>query len=137
MVTVSVRPVTKPVGAARRIVTGVATGPLDGERFVSVGAMEPFRSRPALTIDDFGVVPVPREEGNFAAFMELLPRRVETLALRHVLEVRHPSFTDPRFAASPQARLEFFYDRSPWGLANRVGESPVGRLLSLDGVPLQ
>jgi hypothetical protein len=45
--------------------------------------------------------------------------------------------TDARFAASPEARLEFFYDRSPWGLANHVGEYPVGRLLSLDGVPLQ
>ena len=45
--------------------------------------------------------------------------------------------TDARFAASPEARLEFFYDRSPWGLANRVGEYPVGRLLSLDGVPLE
>jgi hypothetical protein len=45
--------------------------------------------------------------------------------------------TDARFAASPEARLEFFYDRSPWGLANHVGEYPVGRLLSLDGVPLE
>ncbi|HEY1984537.1 MAG TPA: M14 family metallopeptidase [Terracidiphilus sp.] len=45
--------------------------------------------------------------------------------------------TDPRFAASPDARLEFFYDRSPWGQANHVGQYPVGRLLSLDGVPIQ
>lgn len=45
--------------------------------------------------------------------------------------------TDPRFAASPWARLEFFYDRSPYGKANRIGEYPVGRLLSLDGLPLE
>jgi murein tripeptide amidase MpaA len=44
---------------------------------------------------------------------------------------------DPRFAANPEARLEFFYDRSPWGQANRVGEYPVGRLLSVEGIPLQ
>jgi hypothetical protein len=44
---------------------------------------------------------------------------------------------DPRFAASPDARLEFFYERSPWFLANHIGEYPVGRLLSLDGVPLE
>jgi len=44
---------------------------------------------------------------------------------------------DARFAASPQARLEFFYERSPWFLENRVGEYPVGRLLSLDGLPLK
>jgi len=44
--------------------------------------------------------------------------------------------TDARFAASPEARLEFFYDRSPWGQANGVGEYPIGRLLSLQGVPV-
>jgi len=45
--------------------------------------------------------------------------------------------SDPRFAADPYARLEFFYNHSPWYVANRVGEYPVGRLLKLDGVPLQ
>jgi uncharacterized protein YecE (DUF72 family) len=30
-------------------------------------------------------------------FLRLLPREVEGLALRHALEVRHPSFQDPRF----------------------------------------
>jgi murein tripeptide amidase MpaA len=44
---------------------------------------------------------------------------------------------DPRFASSPDARLEFFYERSPWFLANHIGEYPVGRLLSLEGVPLK
>ncbi len=43
---------------------------------------------------------------------------------------------DPGFAADAGARLAFFYDRSPWGLANRVGEYPVARLSSLEGVPL-
>ena len=44
---------------------------------------------------------------------------------------------DPRFRASPGARLEFFYQRSPWFQANHVGEYPVGRLLSLDGLLLE
>jgi murein tripeptide amidase MpaA len=44
--------------------------------------------------------------------------------------------TDAGFASDPHARLSFFYDRSPWGAANRVGEYPVGRLISLDGLPL-
>jgi hypothetical protein len=44
---------------------------------------------------------------------------------------------DPRFAASPEARLGFFYERSPYYLQNRLGEYPVGRLLSLDGLPLE
>jgi hypothetical protein len=56
-------------------------------------------------------------------------------ALKAEFEKRVAS--DPRFEASPEARLEFFYERTPWYLANRVGEYPVGRLLSLDGVPVR
>jgi hypothetical protein len=50
-------------------------------------------------------------------------------------EFEHRVQADAHFAASPEARLEFFYERSPWFLENRVGEYPVGRLLVLDGVP--
>jgi Zinc carboxypeptidase len=52
-------------------------------------------------------------------------------------EFEHRIRTDPRFLTNPGARLEYFYDRSPWGAANRVGEYPVGRLLSLDGLPME
>jgi len=52
-------------------------------------------------------------------------------------EFEHRIQTDPRFAASPEARLEFFYERSPYFQENRLGEYPVGRLLSLDGVPVE
>jgi len=45
--------------------------------------------------------------------------------------------SDPVFAASSYARLNFFYERSPWFAANHVGRYPVGRLLKLDGVPIQ
>jgi uncharacterized protein YecE (DUF72 family) len=34
---------------------------------------------------------------DIAAFLALLPRAVDGLPLRHALEVRHPSFQDPRF----------------------------------------
>ena len=44
---------------------------------------------------------------------------------------------DPAFAASPAARLNFFYDQSPYFRANRVGSYPVGRLGSTSGLPLQ
>ena len=43
---------------------------------------------------------------------------------------------DAEFASSAEARLQFFFERSPWGKANRVGEYPVGRLLSVEGLPL-
>ena len=44
--------------------------------------------------------------------------------------------SDSAFAADPQARLDFFYKRSPWYAANHVGLYPVGRLQSLTGLPL-
>jgi hypothetical protein len=44
---------------------------------------------------------------------------------------------DAKFAANPYARLEFFYERSPYFAANRVGLYPVGRLTKLDGVPVE
>lgn len=36
---------------------------------------------------------------------------------------------DPAFARSPQARLRFFYERSPYYLNQKVGIYPVGRIL--------
>ncbi len=54
--------------------------------------------------------------------------------LRREFEERIRS--DPGFASSPTARLDFFFERSEWGRANRVGEYPVGRLRTLDGIPL-
>ncbi len=42
---------------------------------------------------------------------------------------------DKEFAADPQARLAFFYRRSPWW-DSRMGLYPVGRLDSLDSLPL-
>ncbi len=44
---------------------------------------------------------------------------------------------DAKFAASPAARLAFFYDHSPYYTANRVGVYPVGRLQTLQGLPIQ
>lgn len=37
---------------------------------------------------------------------------------------------EPAFARSPQARLRFFYERSPYFLNQKVGVYPVGRILS-------
>ncbi|MFB3813942.1 MAG: M14 family metallopeptidase [Terriglobales bacterium] len=44
--------------------------------------------------------------------------------------------TDKDFAASPHERLQFFYRRSPWW-DKELGRYPVGRLASLDGVPVK
>jgi uncharacterized protein YecE (DUF72 family) len=41
---------------------------------------------------------------DFAAFLDLLPRSLEGLPLRHCVEVRHASFADPKFVALCRAR---------------------------------
>ncbi len=43
---------------------------------------------------------------------------------------------DKQFAADPNARLNFFYQRSPWW-DRELGLYPVGRLTTLEGVPVQ
>jgi hypothetical protein len=44
--------------------------------------------------------------------------------------------SDPDFARDRRARLNFFYKRSPWW-DEKIGLYPVGRLKSLDGLPLK
>lgn len=44
--------------------------------------------------------------------------------------------TDKQFAADPKARLDFFYRRSPWWDGD-LGLYPVGRVTTLEGVPLK
>jgi uncharacterized protein YecE (DUF72 family) len=39
------------------------------------------------------------DESDFEAFLELLPKTVDGLAIRHCVEVRNPSFATPAFAA--------------------------------------
>ena len=103
---------------------------------VAIHWLEPQAPDSALRWGFFDSVFEQREYGE-AYVLEKLAREnlVKDPALKAEFERRIQA--DPRFAASPTARLEFFYDRSPWGLANRVGEYPVGRLLSLEGVPMQ
>ncbi len=63
------------------------------------------------------------------------PRVVEKLA-REMLakdpalktEFEHRLHDDPAFAASSNARLQFFFERSPWYVAQHVGAYPVLRL---------
>ncbi len=103
---------------------------------VAIHWLEPEAPDSALRWGFFDPIFEQREYGEAYA-LEKLAR--ENLAKDPALkaEFERRIHADPRFAASPEARLEFFYDRSPWGLANHVGEYPVGRLLSLDGVPLE
>lgn len=103
---------------------------------VAIHWLEPEAPDSAVRWGFFDPVFEQREYGE-AYVLEKVARDnlAKDAALRAEFERRIQA--DPRFAASPRARLEFFYDRSPFGLANRVGEYPVGRLLSLDGIALE
>lgn len=103
---------------------------------VAIHWLEPEAPDSAMRWGFFDPIFEQREYGE-AYVLEKLAREnmAKDPALKAEFERRVQS--DARFAASPEARLEFFYDRSPWGLANRVGEYPVGRLLSLEGLPVQ
>jgi Zinc carboxypeptidase len=103
---------------------------------VAIHWLEPEAPDSAVRWGFFDPVFEQREYGE-AYVLEKLAREnlARDPALKAEFERRIQS--DPRFAASPEARLEFFYNRSPFGLANHVGEYPVGRLLSLDGIPLK
>jgi len=103
---------------------------------VAIHWLEPEAPDSALRWGFFDPIFEQREYGE-AYVLEKLAR--EDLAKDPALkaEFEHRIQADPRFAASPEARLEFFYERSPWFLENHVGEYPVGRLLSLDGLPVQ
>ena len=44
------------------------------------------------------------EPDDFAAFLDLLPKSVDGLAIRHAVEVRHESFSSPEFVALARDR---------------------------------
>jgi murein tripeptide amidase MpaA len=103
---------------------------------VAMHWLEPDAPDSALHWGFFDTIFEQKEYGE-AYVLEKLAR--ENMAKDPALkaEFEHRIQSDPHFAASPDARLEFFYERSPWFQQNHIGEYPVGRLLSLDGVPLE
>jgi murein tripeptide amidase MpaA len=103
---------------------------------VALQWLEPEAPDSALRWGFFDPIFEQREYGE-AYVLEKLAR--ENLAKDPALkaEFEHRLQSDPQFAASSQARLDFFYEHSPWYLANRVGQYPVARLLSLNDLPLE
>jgi hypothetical protein len=102
---------------------------------VVVHWLEPEAPDSALRWGFFDSVFEQKESGE-AYVMEKLSREAMANDPKLRSEFERRVETDREFAGDPSARLAFFYDRSPWGKANRVGEYPVGRLLSLRGLPL-
>ncbi len=103
---------------------------------VAIQWLEPQAPDSALAWGFFDSIFEQREYGE-AYVLEKLSRTMMEKDPKLKAEFERKIESDPKFAADPRARLEFFYDRSPWFDANRVGLYPVGRLTKLEGVPVQ
>ena len=103
---------------------------------VAMEWLEPQAPDSAMRWGFFDAIFEQKEYGE-AYVLEPLARKMMAADPKLKAEFEHKIETDARFAANPQARLEFFYDRSPWFDPQRVGIYPVGRLNKLDGVPVE
>lgn len=103
---------------------------------VAMAWLEPAAPDSAMQWGFFDPIFEQKEYGE-AYVLEELSREMMAKDPRLKAEFEKKVASDPMFAGSPQARLEFFYERSPWYAANRVGLYPVGRLSNLVGVPTE
>jgi hypothetical protein len=102
---------------------------------VALEWLEPAAPDSALQWGFFDSIFEQKEYGE-AYVLESLAREMMAKDPKLKAEFEKKVASDPAFAGNAYARLEFFYDRTQWFTANRVGQYPVGRLLSLDGVPV-
>lgn len=127
--------VCTPVREKMAFPAGSVLVPLDQPAAkVAVHFLEPEAPDSALSWGFFNAVFEQKEYGE-AYVLEKLAR--EMLAKDPALkeEFERKIAGDREFAGDPEARLSFFYRRSPWW-DPRLGLYPVGRLGSLDGIPL-
>jgi hypothetical protein len=103
---------------------------------VALEWLEPSAPDSALQWGFFDSIFEQKEYGE-GYVMETLAREMMANDPKLKEEFEKKVASDPEFAGSSYARLNFFYERSPWFAANRVGRYPVGRLLKLDGVPIE
>jgi hypothetical protein len=89
--------------------------------------LEPAAPDSALQWGFFDSIFEQKEYGE-AYVLESLAREMMAKDPKLKEEFEKKVSSDPTFAGNPNARLEFFYERSPWFAANRVGLYPVGRL---------
>ncbi len=114
---------------------GSAVVPLDQRAArVAIHLLEPAAPDSALAWGSFNAVFEQKEFGeNYV--VEKLAREMLAKDPKLAAEFEARVAADPKFAGSPEARLDFFFQRSPWR-DPRLGLYPVGRLATLDGIPL-
>jgi Zinc carboxypeptidase len=101
---------------------------------VAIQWLEPQGPDSAMAWGFFDSIFEQKEYGE-AYVLEKLAREMMAKDPKLKAEFERKVQTDPRFAANPAARLEFFYARSPWA-DPQLGLYPVGRLAKVDTLPL-
>jgi murein tripeptide amidase MpaA len=129
------QPGCKPVREKLRFPTGSAVVRLD-QRLAKVAIhwLEPEAPDSAVRWGLFDTIFEQKEYGE-AYVLETLARQMMARDPKLKQEFEQRVAADREFAASPSARLNFFFQRSPWW-DNSIGLYPVGRLTSLENIPL-
>ncbi|MDP9262960.1 MAG: M14 family metallopeptidase [Acidobacteriota bacterium] len=114
---------------------GSAVIPLDQRAAkVAIHWLEPQSPDSAMAWGFFAAIFEQKEYGESYVLEQLArDRMAKDPKLKE--EFQQKLASDKEFAADPQARLNFFFRRSPWWDPHQ-GLYPVGRLGSLEGVPL-
>jgi murein tripeptide amidase MpaA len=130
------QPMCKAVKEKLWYAAGSMVVPLDQRTAkVAVGWLEPDAPDSAVQWGFFDAIFEQKEYGE-PYVLEPLAR--EMLAKDPALkaEFEKKLANDKAFAGDPDARLSFFYDHSPYH-DSRIGLYPVGRLVTLEGVPIR
>lgn len=117
-----------PVKETRSFIAGSALVALDQEAAnVAIHLLEPNGPDSLLYWGYFNSI-FEQKEGGSGYVLEKLAR--EMLAKDPKLQEEFDKrLLDPAFNRSPQARLRFFYERSPYYVNQKIGVYPVGRIL--------
>ena len=102
---------------------------------VAMQWLEPMAPDSALEWGFFDSIFEQKEYGE-GYVLERLARRMLAADPKLKAEFEQKLAADAKFAANPRMRLNWFLERSPWW-DQRIGLYPVGRLDSLEGLPLQ
>ena len=114
---------------------GSAVVPLDQRSArVAIHFLEPEAPDSAVAWGFFNAVFEQKEYGE-SYVLEKLAREMMDKDPKLAEEFAQKVASDKAFASDPSARLDFFYRRSPWW-DSHLGLYPVGRLSSLEGIPL-
>jgi murein tripeptide amidase MpaA len=125
----------QPTRATMTFPAGSVVVPLDQRSAkVAIHWLEPEAPDSAVAWGFFDSIFEQKEYGE-SYVMEKLAREMLAKDPKLKAEFEARLAADAKFAASPQDRLNFFYERSPWA-DPRLGLYPVGRLTSIQGLPV-